>query len=600
MFKNKTEMKIEELPPLIFEQKDKALDSNIQIVGNYLKLLESGQISEKDLIIDKVSLSRDDIEITLNRDLFKGDTYMNAKFLDEEECNRLIMGLIKDKLGIKFPNYYQINSFINVLSGQLRNFSMNIGLTAAYLIQSELALNRKDIRKLREILVNSFIQNTIHFTQGAFDKILTAQQETYNVGIEQGNYDEDQQEEVAIKALSNPGDIISCDKIDPALVFFHEGEGQEFTIITRENPNKNEYNKLLQLRQTFVDLQNQFYDLLHQTEKIEQVPKELKHYYKFKHKQFLEEIKSILSLKNQVYRKDQEKYKDDPDLKYLKSIEEIVGEYVFTADNFIKMVLILLRIRANIPVIMMGETGCGKTSLIRKLSELINNGEGKMEILNIHAGITDEEIVKFLFEEKIIDGKKYDSLIDKAEKLREQEEETEKKYIAKGQKYFKKKLWVFLDEINTCNCMGLICEMMTKHSCQGKKLPENIFFIGACNPYRYGKKSEENYALKVDGTKEKKLVYTVNPLPFSLLNFVFNFGNLTPQDEESYINNMVVSPIENFFWKEIEANNKDNKEFVRQNWDKYITKEDADLCEKLKKIASNAIISAQNYVRQKK
>ena len=81
-------------------------------------------------------------------------------------------------------------------------------------------------------------KKTIHFTQGAFDKILSAQQETYNVGIEQGNYDEDKQEEVAIKALSNPGDIISCDKIDPALVFFHEGDGQEFTIIANENPDK--------------------------------------------------------------------------------------------------------------------------------------------------------------------------------------------------------------------------------------------------------------------------------------------------------------------------------------------------------------------------
>ena len=151
-----------------------------------------------------------------------------------------------------------------------------------------------------------------------------------------------------------------------------------------------------------------------------------------------------------------------------------------------------------------------------------------MEILNIHAGITDEEIVKFLFEEKIIDGVKYESIKQKAERLQKQEEETEKKYMAQGQKYFKKKLWVFLDEINTCNCMGLICELMTKHSCQGVPLPENIFFIGACNPYRYSSKSVENYALKVDGTKEKKLVYTVNPLPFSLLNFVFNFGNLTP------------------------------------------------------------------------
>ena len=77
-------------------------------------------------------------------------------------------------------------------------------------------------------MVNSFIQNTIHFTQGAFDKILKAQQDTYKVNVEQGNYDENKQEEVAIKALSEPGDIISCNKIDPPLVFFHEGEGQDF------------------------------------------------------------------------------------------------------------------------------------------------------------------------------------------------------------------------------------------------------------------------------------------------------------------------------------------------------------------------------------
>ena len=61
------------------------------------------------------------------------------------------------------------------------------------------------------------------------------------------------------------------------------------------------------------------------------------------------------------------------------------------------MALILLRIRAKIPVIMMGETGCGKTSLIRKLSEMLNNGDkNKMKILNIHAGTNDKEIIRFL------------------------------------------------------------------------------------------------------------------------------------------------------------------------------------------------------------
>ena len=39
--------------------------------------------------------------------------------------------------------------------------------------------------------------------------------------------------------------------------------------------------------------------------------------------------------------------------------------YVLTADNVLKMVLIIQRIRVGIPVIVMGETGCGKTSLIR-------------------------------------------------------------------------------------------------------------------------------------------------------------------------------------------------------------------------------------------
>ena len=48
-----------------------------------------------------------------------------------------------------------------------------------------------------------------------------------------------------------------------------------------------------------------------------------------------------------------------------------------------------------------------------------------------------------------------------------------------------------------------------------------------------------------------KLVYTVNPLPFSLLNFVFNFGELTKEDEKSYIKNMIVRPIESFYWEEI-------------------------------------------------
>ena len=57
------------------------------------------------------------------------------------------------------------------------------------------------------------------------------------------------------------------------------------------------------------------------------------------------------------------------------------------------MVLLIYRIQADVPVIIMGETGCGKTALIIKLSQLLNNGEKLVEIIKIHPGITDDELL---------------------------------------------------------------------------------------------------------------------------------------------------------------------------------------------------------------
>ena len=116
------------------------------------------------------------------------------------------------------------------------------------------------------------------------------------------------------------------------------------------------------------------------------------------------------------------------------TLEEIVGKYVFTADNFIKMILILLRIRANIPIIMMGETGCGKTSLIKMLSKLMNNGsEEKMKVLNIHAGISDNDIINFI-----------DHISEDARMCEEEDKKEEEKRKKLNQIFIQRKLWVFL------------------------------------------------------------------------------------------------------------------------------------------------------------
>ena len=84
------------------------------------------------------------------------------------------------------------------------------------------------------------------------------------------------------------------------------------------------------------------------------------------------------------------------------------------------MVLLVYRIIADIPVILMNEIGCGIITLIKKLSQIINNGEIVVEIIDIHQCIID----KYLFK-----------------KMKEINEKTKKQ---------KKELWDIFDEINTC------------------------------------------------------------------------------------------------------------------------------------------------------
>ena len=594
MFKNKTKMSINNLPPLIVP---KSLDSNIQIVCNYLKLLKYNKLSHKDLYIKNISIAY--IETLQTR--------IDPEVITQKECEELI----KEYMKIKNPTYYQINSFINILSGQLKKLSQNFALCAYDLIVNGKNLKITNFENIRVKMVESFIKNTEHFINGAFHKLLDLQEHTFKYKkIQNGQYDEEKENLEAIKALSTQEEPISFKKIKPSLIFFHEGEGQGFSIISTCNKEEPEYKDLLNLRNSQIRIINYLKENSIQNDKEyepQELYKELNDYYnKFNQKDFLKELKEILDIKNPLYKEEKgikkekikkkeiendnlnllleneinEKEKEKEEKEELKSIEEIVGEYVFTADNFIKMILILLRIRENIPVIMMGETGCGKTSLIRKLSELINNGESKMKIMNIHAGIRDQEIVDFLFNKS---NNNKMSIIEEAEKLQLEEEIKKKDCQQRGYIYYEKKLWIFLDEINTCNCMGLIYELMTKNSCQGEPLPKNIVFIGACNPYRMLVNSGEKIGLKVKDTKEKQLVYTVNPLPHALLNFVFNFGSLDKEDEKKYIKSMVVEPIQNLYLKD---KNKEKKKKLNN-----------EKIRRLIELAIKGIADSQNYVR---
>ena len=510
------EMNISNLAPLIVP---KELESNIELVANYLKCLKENKINENDLIFP--TLTPEDFgKRKLKRKGKLLSVNIKAELLPDNECQTLIFEAIKDE-GIDQPTYYQIISFIDILAEQLKKFNKNF-----YLNAFELLLKGKKQCEKRTFIVNSFIKLTKHFTKGAFTDLIKKQESVHKSLF--GVYNEQQDINNAVNDLADDKHkIISFDQIDPSLLFFHEGTGESFSIITNKDKKDKEYIDLLELKNS---------QIYRREDRLEEFP----NYKEYSQKQFLEELKDILDIKNPVEKGTKSE---------LKSLEEIADDYVFTADNFVKIILILLRIRSNIPVIMMGETGCGKTALIRKLSEMKNNGDiNKMKILNIHAGTSDNDIIIFL-------NKK---VIPEAIKIADSEKEEKEKYKKNNQFFEETKIWVFFDEINTCKSMGLISELMCKHTCQGVPLPSNIVFIAACNPYRKRENkgnNNENNKIGLDIiqahkqiknlnikelehiklTKNSNLVYTVNPLPHSLLNFVFDFGSLRKEDEEDYI-----------------------------------------------------------------
>ena len=201
--------------------------------------------------------------------------------------------------------------------------------------------------------------------------------------------------------------------------------------------------------------------------------------------------------------------------------------YVLTIDNLKKMLAIHMRFRCNIPVIIMGETGCGKTRLINFMCKIQTNNLNiqNMVILKIHGGTTKQDII---------------SGYRKALKLAEKNVSHHIDTI------------LFFDEANTSHTIGLIKEILCDRRIDGETIPTDLRlqFIAACNPYRkhsetmihkltsagLGMLRNRSQAREQFGDIPlRDLVYRVIPLPRSLLPLVWDFGELSSEAENWYI-----------------------------------------------------------------
>ncbi|XP_026207099.1 E3 ubiquitin-protein ligase rnf213-beta isoform X2 [Anabas testudineus] len=211
--------------------------------------------------------------------------------------------------------------------------------------------------------------------------------------------------------------------------------------------------------------------------------------------------------------------------------------YEITADNAMKMLAIHMRFRCGIPVVIMGETGCGKTRLVSFLCDLQREERPveNMVLVKVHGGTTAEMIYR---------------KVRKAEILAE-----------KNSRMHNLDTILFFDEANTTEAIFAIKEILCDRSAKGEplKTDSGLKIIAACNPYR--KHSPEmverleraglGYRVKADETEDRlgrvplrQLVYRVHPLPPSMASLVWDFGQLSESTELSYIKQIVQKKVE--------------------------------------------------------
>ena len=229
----KTYLELDKLAPLIVEKK---LDTNVQIVANYLKIIKRdiNLINQNDLHLPEIN----DNLIFANR-----EHLIEGEILSQDECQSLIFNKIKENRNIRKPNYYQITSFINVLGTQLKKFSQNNFLSSENL--RTVGQERK-----RSFIITNFIKFTNYFTEGGFIDLVNNQMRSYLQFNR--NFDEEKDNEEAIKNLANVGqknNLVSFDQIDSSLLFFQEGNGEGFTFISNLK-NQEDYQNYLDLMRT--------------------------------------------------------------------------------------------------------------------------------------------------------------------------------------------------------------------------------------------------------------------------------------------------------------------------------------------------------------
>ena len=419
------------------------ITSNTQVVCQYLDIYDQDRIDWTEVV-------------------FSGPE--KSKPLPAHRCQELLAKYFSLDT---YTNFTTLRTFLTVLADQLLKFSKS----AFFKIDSLDAMLGEDAQDVRKNLFKALLQVSKGFARRAITA--SPSRRTRNLSEKESARALDEAMRTTTRSAEDMVErvkgMIKWEDSNHLLVVFHGLNSQAITAVYR---NK--------------DLVPSNIEKLLESQVVGE-NKELEDFSNFTQEQLQEKLKKIVGMKQ-------------------SETKNLSSQYALTPDNILKMILIILRVRVNIPVIIMGETGCGKTSLVRYLA---NTCGVQFCTFNVHAGRSEEDIIKFIEEKEI--------------NITEQ-------------------MWIFLDEINTCDHLGLISDIMCHHSLLGRPLSKKLVFLAACNPYK--KRPAEH--IETAGLEGKnitdeysKLVYRVHPLPEAMTDYVWDYGSLAPKDERDYIKRMV-------------------------------------------------------------